>query len=145
MFVEQAKSLEPRFLAMVIPSRWFFGGRGLDDSAERCSPTTGYERSLITQTADRFSRPSMWQVVSATSSGTGTIRAIVELSNLTTLLESSEAVRQLQKEGAEVFIRSNRALQILRKVMAAGDRLEALASPLKSGSRSRLARRNLLE
>ncbi len=30
-FVESAKNLEPRFVAMVTPSRWFAGGRGLDE------------------------------------------------------------------------------------------------------------------
>ena len=45
-FVQAAKSLDPRFVVMVTPSRWFTGGRGLDEF--RSEMLTGHDvRSLV--------------------------------------------------------------------------------------------------
>ena len=117
-FVEQSKALEPRFLTMVIPSRWLFGGRGLDDF-RKTMLTDNRIRTLIDYPDSRQVFPSvdvaggicyfLWD-----RDNPGGCR-IIEFEHG---MESTEAVRPLLEDGAEVFIRSNRALPILRKIMA---------------------------
>lgn len=128
-FVEQAKALEPRFLTMVIPSRWLFGGRGLDDF-RRTMLTDNRIRKLVDYPDSRQVFPSVdvaggicyfvWD-----RDNPGDCR-VVEFEHD---LRSSEAVRPLLEEGAEVFIRSNRALAILRKVMAVETGSKSLLLP----------------
>ena len=130
-FVQQAKALEPRFLTMVIPSRWLFGGRGLDEF-RREMLNDNRIRKLIDYPDSRQVFPSvdvaggicyfLWD-----RDNPGDCR-VVEFDHG---LESSEATRPLLEPGAEVFIRSNRALSIVRKVMAAETGSETLALPDK--------------
>lgn len=128
-FVEQAQALDPRFLTMVIPSRWLFGGRGLDEF-RKAMLTDRRIRSLVDYPDSRQIFPSvdvaggicyfLWD-----RDNPGDCR-VVEFEHG---LGSSEAVRPLLEEGAEVFIRSNRALPILRKVMAVEAGSQSLRLP----------------
>lgn len=128
-FVEQAKALEPRFLTMVIPSRWLFGGRGLDEF-RKTMLNDNRIRKLVDYPDSRQVFPSvdvaggicyfLWD-----RDNPGDCR-VVEFDHG---LESSEAARPLLEKGAEVFIRSNRALPILRKVMVVEAGSESLSLP----------------
>jgi len=118
-FVEQAKALEPRFLSLVIPSRWFAGGRAsldefrehmladhrlrsLDDylSAADVFPGVGLKGGVCYFLWDR-DHPGDCKVTTHAPGGA-----------------TSTATRPLLEEGLDVFIRFNEGLSILRKVMA---------------------------
>jgi len=116
-FVEQAKALEPRFLIMVIPSRWFFGGRGLDE----------FRKSML---SDRRTRrlvdyPDSRDVFQGVDVAGGICYFLWDRDNPGECSviafeqgnEPDEVVRPLMELGAEVFIRSNKALPILKKIM----------------------------
>jgi hypothetical protein len=128
-FIEQAKALEPRFLTMVIPSRWLFGGRGLDD----------FRKAMLTDNRIRklVDYPDSRQVFPSVDVAGGICYFLWDRENpgdcrVTEFdhgLESSETTRSLLEEGAEVFIRSNRALPILRKVIAVETGTESLSLP----------------
>ena len=114
---------------MVIPSRWLFGGRGLDDF-RKAMLTDNRIRKLVDYPDSRQVFPSvdvaggicyfLWD-----RDNPGDCRVVEFEHGLT----SSEAVRLLLEEGAEVFIRSHRALAILRKVIAVETGSKALWLP----------------
>ena len=128
-FVVQAKALDPRFLTMVIPSRWLFGGRGLDE----------FRKSMLTDSRIRklVDYPDSRQVFPSVDVAGGICYFLWDRDNPGDCrvvefehgMESSEATRPLLEAGAEVFIRSNRALPILRKIMAVETGSDSLSLP----------------
>ena len=128
LFIEQAKNLEPRFLSMVVPSRWLAGGRGLDEFRKGML-SGGNIRRLIdfSDSAEAFPGVQikggvcyfLWQ-----SAYSGPCK----VTRVAARIEHDQPFRDLGE--FDVFVRDERALEILRKVLA---RKEASIIPLVSG------------
>ena len=120
-FIQQSKKLNPRFITMIIPSRWFSGGKGLDDfrdemlhddrireihdfgNANDCFPGVAIEGGVCYFLWNREQR-GLCKVYSHSKD------------NVTAMSE-----RPLLEEGADVFIRYNEIISIIRKVKAFGE------------------------
>ena len=116
LFVERAKELDPRYLAMIIPSRWFTGGKGLD----------GFRDSMLADS--RLRSIDDYLGASEVFPGVGLKGGVCYflwdrdssgLCRVTTRYKDwpvSAATRPLLEEGADVFIRFNEGLSFLKKV-----------------------------
>lgn len=117
-FVEQAKALEPRMLTMVIPARWFSGGMGLDD----------FRAEMLADNRLRVIEdyPDSNDVFPGTQIKGGVCYFLWDRDNegdvrVTTHDKGSAnqpVERPLLEPGADVFIRYNEALPILKKIIA---------------------------
>jgi site-specific DNA-methyltransferase (adenine-specific) len=127
LFVKQAVELEPRYLSMVIPSRWMAGGRGLGDfRAEFLSDR--HIRTLVDYENAKDAFPTV-------GIGGGICYFLWDRDN-TGLCECTfnrngaiigPHTRQLDE--FDVFVRDKRAVDVLRKVVAAGGQaFESLVS-----------------
>jgi site-specific DNA-methyltransferase (adenine-specific) len=119
LFVEQAMNLEPRYLSMVIPSRWMAGGRGMDT----------FRKSML---ADRHISHLVDYTKMSTAfpgvdfeGGVGYFLWSREYQGDAqyTLFQGDERQPTITRDlGAQdVFIRDHRALSILEKIQAVGE------------------------
>lgn len=117
-FVQQAKALEPRYMSMIIPARWFSGGMGLNEfredmlsdkrlreindflTASDVFPGVGMKGGVCYFLWDR-DKPGPCQVTTNYKDW-----------------PVSVATRSLLEDGANVFIRFNEGVSILKKVIA---------------------------
>ncbi|MFT4233908.1 MAG: Eco57I restriction-modification methylase domain-containing protein [Microbacterium sp.] len=125
-FIEQAKRLEPRLLTMIVPSKWFSGGKGLDDFR-------------ATMLGDRHVRalvdyPDSRDAFSGVDVAGGVCYFLWNREAPGSChVESRNGDRSVSAERTldeyPVFIRDNRALNIVKKVESKGDRpLSSLVS-----------------
>jgi site-specific DNA-methyltransferase (adenine-specific) len=117
-FIEQAKQLEPRFLAMIVPSKWFSGGKGLDEfratmlSDGRIRRIVDYPDSREAFNGVDVAGGVMYFLWNRDSVGPCLVETIISG-------ESTVSERSLNEY--EVFVRDNRALAIIKKIEAGGD------------------------
>lgn len=117
-FVKQAKALEPRYLSMVIPARWFAGGKGLDEFRESM-----LSDNRLRSIDDYLSASDVFPGVGLKG---GVCYFLWERDNpglcrVTTHFKdwpASKASRPLLENGVDVFIRFNEGLSILKRVVA---------------------------
>lgn len=115
-FIQQAKKLNPRYISMIVPARWYSGGKGLDEFRDEmlhdqrlaqihdfpettdCFPGLNIRGGVCYFLWDREHR------------GDSTI------TNYKNGIAFSTSKRPLLEKKANVFVRYNQAIDILRKV-----------------------------
>jgi site-specific DNA-methyltransferase (adenine-specific) len=116
-FVLQAKKLNPRYLTMIIPSRWFSSGRGLDDFRkemlhdERICKMIDYPDSTECFPGVDLSAGVCYFLWDRSYKGNCEISTIIKG-------KASVLKRSLLEKGLDFFIRYNKAVPILHKVMS---------------------------
>lgn len=118
-FVGEAKAIEPHYISMITPSRWFSGGKGLDDF--RAEMLQDKHLRKIVDYADNEALFSNVSIVGGVnyflwdSSYNGDCEV--------TSIRGENAVT-LNRDLSEydIFIRNNNALQLIRRMEASGDR-----------------------
>jgi len=129
-FVEQAMALEPRFLTMVIPSRWFGGGKGLSNfratmlADDRIRKLVDYESAKDAFPGIDLAGGICYFLWDRDS------RGACEVTNIAG--ETSPVVSERRLNEFPTFVRHSAAVPIIRKVLAKNEpRMSELVSSRK--------------
>ena len=115
-FVEQAKKIAPRYLSMIIPARWFTGGRSLDKFRDqmlndrRISEIHDFPNSSDCFTGVEIKGGVcyfLWE-----EQYDGDCKVVTHENGK----QSEPMIRPLKEDSLDIFIRYNQAVEILHKV-----------------------------
>lgn len=121
-FVKQAKKLNPRYLTMIIPSRWFSGGKGLDEFR-----SSMLHDKRIRELVDFFDSADCFPGVDISGGICYFLwdRDYIGDSQVTSYRDgtASRLQRSLLNDGDDTFIRFNEAVPIVQKVKSRKEKL----------------------
>jgi len=132
LFVQQAKKLNPRYLTMLIPSRWFSGGKGLDDFRaemlrdKRIRKLVDFENSAEVFPGVDIAGGVCYFLWERDSEG---------LCEITNFYNGEATVSLRRLDEFSIFIRHSRSIPIIHKILAknenGGRHLSEIVSPRK--------------
>lgn len=115
LFVDTAKKLNPRYLSMIIPSRWYAGGKGLDEfrkemlSDKRIRKLVDYENFKEVFPGVDLAGGACYFLWDRDNTG------LCEVTNITNNYQDT-TIRSLDEY--ETFIRSNKSIGIVKKIIS---------------------------
>ncbi len=114
-FVQQAKRLNPRYLVMIIPARWFAGGKGLDDFRSEM-----LNDKRIRKIADFENSNDIFPGVDVAGGICYFLwdRDNEGLCEVTTKRGDNSVTELRSLNESQIFIRDSKALPIIRKVLS---------------------------
>ncbi len=120
-FVQQAKKLQPRFLTMIIPSRWFSGGKGLDQFREDML-NDSHLTKIIDYSDSKTCFPSGVDIPGGICYflWTKDTESLCSIKNI--LKDGRESVLQRKLNEYNTLIRYNDATSIVRKVISKNEK-----------------------
>lgn len=120
-FVEMAMRLAPRYISMIIPARWYAGGRGLDNFRDRMlndrhfKCLVDYPNAVDCFPGVDISGGVCYFLWEGNYDGDCIVKSIKGNKSI------SESMRPLLETGCTSFIRFNEAIPIIRKIRALGE------------------------